>query len=235
MLLLCQIVHSFIHSFVHLFIHSPVLFLAHSFIHSFKCLVSYLICFFLSQVSAPHKSSGFWFQSFVALYKEHSPHGLWVPDLLALPVLADATSDADSLLSSQLRSPSERLVTGFLHRFPGCWPSRKAWLPVHFMQGFRRAELLCPGPCEIPVGGDTDCAQKSSVTPSRLCWERNNQRKSITPEGQARPGYRHPGPANLSLLCSCWADGKPSGHRVKPFSTSKETGNGFFMCGGVEN
>lgn len=58
---------SFVCSFMCLFIPSPVLLLAHSFIHSFKCLVSYLICFFLSQILAPHKGSGFWFQSFMAL------------------------------------------------------------------------------------------------------------------------------------------------------------------------
>lgn len=56
----------------------------------------------------------------------------------------------------------------------------------------------------------------------------------MTPLDEARPVVITD-QETAGLLYSGWADDKLSQHRAKPFSTFKEIGNGFFMCGGVEN
>lgn len=120
---ICSFIHSFVRSFVrscvYSFLHLSFYWLIHSFIHS-------NVWFPISFVSS---SPRFWLLIKAPVSGSRAswpckgstpPHGLWVLGPLALPGLADATSDADSLPSSRLRSPSERLGTGFLHRFLGC-------------------------------------------------------------------------------------------------------------------
>lgn len=107
-----------------------------------------------SDLVISHRSSGFWFRGLRYPEKELLPTvasasrhpGTCLPDGA---VLAGATSDAYSLPSSQLCSQTEKLVTRFLHWFPGCGPHRKTWFPLNFLQRISLAEPVCPGPCEI--------------------------------------------------------------------------------------
>lgn len=89
---------------------------------------------------------------------------------------------------SRLCSLSRRLVTGFPHRLLGCWSSREAGFPVHFLLSISRLRHRAPGLVK-PRRTATPATQSVFAQKSRVqvAWPGNETlRERASPSGSSQ-------------------------------------------------